>query len=65
MSNKRRTRWLPVKKGQFLMFGDGSTFYHPVHITNLVDAFELAANSTNGATGEAYNIADNSKALTR
>ena len=24
------------------MFGDGETFYHPVYIDNLVDAFELA-----------------------
>ena len=46
-----------VKKGSFLMFGDGETFYHPVYIDNLVDAFELAAEKE-GIAGEAYIIAD-------
>ena len=46
-----------AKKGRFLMFGDGETFYHPVHIYNLVDAFELAAEKE-GVTGETYIIAD-------
>ena len=46
-----------TKKGRFLMFGDGKTFYHPVHIDNLVDAFELAAEKE-GIAGEAYIIAD-------
>ena len=32
-----------VRRGRFLMFGDGETFYHPCYIDNLVDAFELAA----------------------
>jgi nucleoside-diphosphate-sugar epimerase len=39
------------------MFGPGSTFYHPLYVDNLVDAFELAAASERGS-GEAYLIAD-------
>lgn len=31
-----------AKKGFFPMFGSGQTFYHPVYIDNLVDAFVLA-----------------------
>ncbi len=46
-----------VQKGSFLMFGNGSTFYHPVYIENLVDAFELAAEK-DGIQGESYLIAD-------
>ena len=46
-----------VKKGTFLMFGDGETFYHPVFIDNLVDAFELAAEK-DGIQGRSYLIAD-------
>lgn len=46
-----------VKRGTFLMFGDGNTFYHPVYIDNLVDAFELAA-VKEGIRGETYIIAD-------
>jgi nucleoside-diphosphate-sugar epimerase len=44
-------------RGRFLMFGDGQTFYHPVYIDNLVDAFMLAMAPGVGA-GEAYIIAD-------
>lgn len=47
-----------VKKGRFLMFGKGKTYYHPVHVSNLVDAFELAAESNGRTTGQAYIIAD-------
>jgi nucleoside-diphosphate-sugar epimerase len=39
------------------MFGDGDTFYHPVHVDNLVDAFELAA-ERNGIQGRNYIIGD-------
>ena len=46
-----------VKNGRFLMFGNGETHYHPVYIDNLVDAFELAAESDQG-DGEAYIIGD-------
>ena len=46
-----------VRRGRFLMFGDGKTFYHPVYIDNLVDAFELAAEKE-GIRGETYIIAD-------
>jgi nucleoside-diphosphate-sugar epimerase len=46
-----------INKGRFLMFGDGKAHYHPVHIANLVDAFELAAALGKGA-GEAYLIGD-------
>lgn len=46
-----------VAKGTFPMFGSGRTFYHPVYIDNLVDAFVLAARPGVGA-GRAYIIAD-------
>ena len=46
-----------VKRGSFLMFGNGETFYHPVYIDNLVDAFELAA-TKEGINGGTYIIAD-------
>lgn len=42
-----------AKRGTFLMFGDGRTFYHPVYIDNLVDLFLLAAR-TPAAHGRAY-----------
>ncbi len=48
-----------AKTGRFVMFGDGKVFYHPVYIDNLVDAFELAAQSEAG-DGEAYLIGDES-----
>lgn len=46
-----------AKRGQFLMCGSGKTFYHPLYIDNLVDAFELAA-ASDKCKGEAYLIAD-------
>ena len=46
-----------VKRQSFLMFGDGETFYHPVYIDNLVDAFELAAGKE-GVRGKTYIIGD-------
>ena len=46
-----------VKRESFLMFGDGETFYHPVYIDNLVDAFELAADKE-GVRGKTYIIGD-------
>ena len=46
-----------VNKGRFFMFGNGETHYHPVHVENLVDAFELAAASEKG-DGQAYLIGD-------
>lgn len=45
------------QSGKFPMFGDGETFYHPLYIDNLVDAFELAA-ASDKKDGEAYLIAD-------
>ena len=45
-----------VKRGRFLMFGDGHTLYHPLYIDNLVDAFERAARRQ--GRGEAYLIGD-------
>ncbi|MEX1256068.1 MAG: NAD-dependent epimerase/dehydratase family protein [Gemmatimonadota bacterium] len=44
-------------KGFFPMFGSGTTYYHPVYIDNLVDAFVLAMAPGAGA-GKAYIIAD-------
>lgn len=46
-----------VAKGTFPMFGNGKTYYHPVYIDNLVDAFVLAMQEGKG-DGEAYLIAD-------
>jgi nucleoside-diphosphate-sugar epimerase len=46
-----------VRRGRFLMFGDGEVFYHPCYIDTLVDAFELAAEHPK-AVGETYLIGD-------
>lgn len=46
-----------AKKGVFPMFGSGRTFYHPVYIDNLVDAFLLCSAPGVGA-GKAYIIGD-------
>ena len=46
-----------VRRGRFLMFGDGETSYHPLYIDNLVDAFELAAERSE-AIGRTYLIGD-------
>ncbi len=54
-------RWLMlfrrVAPGRFFMFGDGQTTYHPLYIDNLIDAFQLAAES-DATTGQTYLIAD-------
>jgi nucleoside-diphosphate-sugar epimerase len=44
-------------RGFFPMFGKGRTFYHPVYIDNLVDAFILAMSTTRG-NGQTYIIGD-------
>ena len=46
-----------VATGRFPMFGNGKTFYHPLYIDNLVDAFMLAMQDGKG-DGQAYLIAD-------
>lgn len=46
-----------VSRGFFPMFGKGKTFYHPVYIDNLVDAFILSMPIDKG-NGEAFIIAD-------
>ncbi len=46
-----------VKSGGFPMFGSGRTFYHPVYIDNLVDAFMLVMEPEVGHGGT-YLIAD-------
>ncbi len=46
-----------VASGSFPMFGNGKTFYHPLYIDNLTDAFILAMEEDRG-NGEAYLIAD-------
>lgn len=46
-----------VARGRFPMFGNGKTYYHPLYIDNLVDAFVLAMRDGVG-DGEAYLIAD-------
>lgn len=42
-----------AQRGRFLMFGNGTTTYHPVYIDNLVDLFELAETHPN-AKGRVY-----------
>jgi len=46
-----------VARGTFPMFGDGGTWYHPLFVDHLVDAFVLALRDGAG-DGEAYLIAD-------
>jgi nucleoside-diphosphate-sugar epimerase len=46
-----------VAKGSFPMFGNGKTYYHPLYIDNLVDAFLLAMEPGRG-DGKAYLVAD-------
>lgn len=46
-----------VSKGFFPMFGNGKTFYHPVYIDNLIDAFMLCMQEDKG-NGQVYLIAD-------
>jgi 2-alkyl-3-oxoalkanoate reductase len=46
-----------VAGGTFPMFGSGKTFYHPLYIDNLIDAFMLAMDAEKG-NGQAYLIAD-------
>jgi nucleoside-diphosphate-sugar epimerase len=46
-----------VKRGNFPMFGGGRTYYHPLYVDNLVDAFVLAMEQGKGAS-RAYLIGD-------
>jgi nucleoside-diphosphate-sugar epimerase len=46
-----------VKKGVFPFFGNGQALYHPLYIDNFIDAFELAAASSE-SRGRSYLIAD-------
>ncbi len=46
-------------KGRFVMVGNGSTHYHPLYVTNLIDAMTAAIES-DAARGNAYLIADES-----
>ncbi|MBN2301626.1 MAG: NAD-dependent epimerase/dehydratase family protein [Lentisphaerae bacterium] len=46
-----------VGSGMFPFFGNGNALYHPLHIDNFNDAFELAA-SRPEAKGQVYIIAD-------
>ena len=46
-----------VRNGLFPMFGSGKTFYHPVYIDNLIDAFILTLDIDKGKGGT-YIIAD-------
>lgn len=43
--------------GRFVMLGKGATLYHPLYVSNLIDAMELAI-ETDAARGNAYLIAD-------
>jgi 2-alkyl-3-oxoalkanoate reductase len=46
-----------VAGGSFPMFGTGKTYYHPLYIDNLIDAFMLTMEEGKGE-GQAYLIAD-------
>lgn len=46
-----------AKRGFFPMFGKGGTYYHPVYIDNLVDAFLLSMDVDTG-NGKTYIIGD-------
>jgi 2-alkyl-3-oxoalkanoate reductase len=46
-----------VNRGFFPMFGDGKTYYHPLYIDNLVDAFVLSM-QIDKCNGDAFIIAD-------
>ena len=46
-----------VNKGFFPIFGSGKTFYHPLYVENLVDAFMLCMDGDKG-NGGTYLIAD-------
>jgi nucleoside-diphosphate-sugar epimerase len=46
-----------VQSGKFIFLGDGSATYHPLYISNLIDALELASEADE-ARGQAYLIAD-------
>jgi nucleoside-diphosphate-sugar epimerase len=46
-----------VARGHFTFLGNGSAFYHPLYIDNLVDAM-IAAGETDSACGQSYLIAD-------
>ena len=46
-----------VRSGRFFMFGNGRATVHPVYIDNLIDVFELAAN-TPVAKGRTYLVGD-------
>jgi nucleoside-diphosphate-sugar epimerase len=51
-----------VKKGRFIMFGNGKTLRHPIYITDAIRGLELAASAPEAA-GEIYFIAG-AKAVT-
>lgn len=46
-----------IKKGRFFMVGDGQNFRHPIYISDMVDAFELAATQGNSILGQPFIIA--------
>jgi nucleoside-diphosphate-sugar epimerase len=53
-----RTRKLfrTIRKGRFVMFGDGRTLRHPIYVSDAVHGLELCG-ATDGVTGQVYIIA--------
>jgi nucleoside-diphosphate-sugar epimerase len=53
-----RTRKLfnTIRKGRFVMFGDGRTLRHPIYVSDAVHGLELCG-ATDGVTGHVYIIA--------
>jgi nucleoside-diphosphate-sugar epimerase len=45
-----------IKKGRFFYVGDGQTLRHPIYISDMIEAFEVAAKHKN-ASGEIFIIA--------
>lgn len=45
-----------IEKGRFFYVGDGQTLRHPIYITDMIEAFELAANHEN-TPGDIFIIA--------
>ena len=43
-----------VRKGRFVFVGSGENLRHPIHVDDMVTAFELAATAPESASGRAY-----------
>ena len=53
-----------IEGGRFLFVGDGKALRHCIYVDDLIEGFELCANTEN-AVGQIYNMADNAPILIR